>query len=117
MIRCYLKKPDAPIDQIDSKTEPKKTQQLAPPLWPQGRNNRLKITQKSLTQFLNGFFRGDFPVEDWNSEFWKLQEEFAGVKAPVKRTQQDLDPLAIFHISQDFDTIRSSSSFAPELLV
>ena len=61
MIRSYLKKPDAPIDQIDSKTEPKKTQQLAPPLWPQGRNNRLKIPQKSLTQFLNGFFQRRLP--------------------------------------------------------
>ena len=62
------------------------------------------------------FFRGDFPVEDWNSEFWKLQEEIAGVKAPVKRTPQDLDPLAIFQVCQDYDTIRSLISFVLELV-
>ena len=60
------------------------------------------------------FFRGDFPVEDWNSEFWKLKEELVGVKAPVERTREDLDPTTIFHVCQDFDMIRSSSSFVSE---
>ena len=51
-------------------------------------------------------FRGDFPVEDWNEEFWKLKESIAGVKAPVERSRTDLDPPTIFHICQDYDMIR-----------
>ena len=51
-------------------------------------------------------FRGDYPVKDWNSEFWKLNEKIVGVKAPVQRTQQDLDPPTLFHVSQDIDMIR-----------
>ena len=53
-------------------------------------------------------------MEDWNSEFWKLKEELVGVKAPVERTREDLDPTTIFHVCQDFDMIRSSSSFVSE---
>ena len=34
-----------------------------------------------------------------------------GVKAPVERTGEDLDPTTIFHVCQDFDMIRFSNSF------
>ena len=51
-------------------------------------------------------FRGEFPVDKWNEEFWKLKEEIVGVKAPVERTSEDLDPPTIFHICQDYDMIR-----------
>ena len=51
-------------------------------------------------------FRGDIPYENWNQEFWKLKEEIVGVKSPVERTEQDLDPPTLFHICQDYDMIR-----------
>ena len=58
-------------------------------------------------QFLSFFVqRGEFPVEEWNDQFWKLKESIVGVKAPVERTSADLDPPTIFHICQDFDMIR-----------
>ena len=51
-------------------------------------------------------FRGDIPVEQWNEEFWRLKEEIVGVKPPVERTPEDLDPPTLFHICQDYDMIR-----------
>ena len=50
--------------------------------------------------------RGDYEIENWNAEFWKLKEEIVGVKAPVERTEADLDPPSLFHICQDYDMIR-----------
>jgi len=51
-------------------------------------------------------FRGEFPVEEWNNEFWKLSEEIVGVSSPVARGPEDLDPPTIFHVAQDYDMIR-----------
>ena len=51
-------------------------------------------------------FRGDIPIKDWNSEFWRLKEEIVGVKAPVERSEADLDPPSLFHVCQDYDMIR-----------
>ena len=65
-----------------------------------------KIFEAGFVKLPKIFFRGDFPVEDWNSEFWKLKEEIVGVKAPVERTTEDLDPPTIYHVCQDFDMIR-----------
>ena len=50
--------------------------------------------------------RGDYEIENWNAEFWKLKEKIVGVKAPVERTEADLDPPSLFHICQDYDMIR-----------
>ena len=51
-------------------------------------------------------FRGDISYENWNQEFWRLKEEIVGVKAPVERTEDDLDPPTLYHICQDYDMIR-----------
>ena len=51
-------------------------------------------------------FRGDFPVNQWNAEFWKLKRSIVGVEAPVERSEADLDPPSLFHICQDYDMIR-----------
>ncbi|CAG0912459.1 unnamed protein product [Notodromas monacha] len=51
-------------------------------------------------------FRGEYPDNQWNDEFWKLKESLVGVKAPVERTPEDLDPPALFHISGDYDMMR-----------
>jgi hypothetical protein len=63
-----------------------------------------------LTPFKKIDSRGEYKLEEWNSEFWKLKEEIVGVKAPVDRTSEDLDPPSIFHICQDFDMIRCSAT-------
>ncbi|CAL4122237.1 unnamed protein product [Meganyctiphanes norvegica] len=51
-------------------------------------------------------FRGEYKLEDWNDEYWKLKEQYLGVYAPVERTADDLDPPTIFHIANDYDMIR-----------
>lgn len=51
-------------------------------------------------------FRGEIPKERWNEEFWRLKEEIVGVKSPVARSKDDLDPPTLFHICQDYDMIR-----------
>ena len=51
-------------------------------------------------------FRNETTKQSWNALFWKLKEEYLGVKAPVKRTEQDLDPPTLFHVSNNYDMIR-----------
>ncbi|XP_069183184.1 angiotensin-converting enzyme-like [Procambarus clarkii] len=51
-------------------------------------------------------FRGEYDLRDYNTNYWKLKEQYLGVEAPVNRTDEDLDPPAIFHISSDYDMIR-----------
>ncbi|CAG0897557.1 unnamed protein product [Cyprideis torosa] len=51
-------------------------------------------------------FRGDYEAGRWNEEFWKLKNEYVGVRPPVPRSSEDLDPPALFHISGDYDMMR-----------
>ncbi|XP_053637886.2 angiotensin-converting enzyme 2 isoform X1 [Cherax quadricarinatus] len=51
-------------------------------------------------------FRGEYLVQDYNTHYWKLKEQYLGVKAPVNRSSEDLDPPAIFHIANNYDMIR-----------
>ena len=51
-------------------------------------------------------FSGSVPAAQWNTEFWRLSEEVAGVAAPVPRAAADLDPVTLYHVSQDWDMMR-----------
>merc|ERR1711973_804370 len=52
-------------------------------------------------------FSGKVPLEEWNSEFWRLKREIVGVAPAVERSDDlDLDGTALFHVAQDFDMIR-----------
>jgi hypothetical protein len=51
-------------------------------------------------------FSGNVSKAEWNTEYWKIKEEIVGVKAPVERTQADLDPPALYHVNQDWDMMR-----------
>jgi len=51
-------------------------------------------------------FSGRIKVENWNDEFWKMKEDIVGVRAPIPRTQDDLDPPSLYHINQDWDMMR-----------
>ncbi|KAB0802038.1 hypothetical protein PPYR_04224 [Photinus pyralis] len=46
-------------------------------------------------------FSGMVPREEWNSRWWKYRNELQGVKAPVKRTANDFDPAAKYHVAGD----------------
>ncbi len=53
-------------------------------------------------------YRGDFSQDStkWNDEYWKMSKELVGVHAPIQRTAEDLDILAIYHVIRDVDMIR-----------
>ena len=51
-------------------------------------------------------FSNNIKVEDWNTEFWNMKESIVGVKAPVPRSKEDLDPPSLYHINQDWDMMR-----------
>ncbi|XP_071528879.1 angiotensin-converting enzyme-like [Panulirus ornatus] len=51
-------------------------------------------------------FRGDIPESDWNCAWWKLRLQLQGVKPPVLRTEDDLDPPAKYHVAADVPYIR-----------
>lgn len=51
-------------------------------------------------------YRGEYQDGEWNDEYWKLKEKYLGVRAPVERTENDLDPPTIFHINQDYGMMR-----------
>ena len=51
-------------------------------------------------------FRNEVPQNEWNNLFWTLKNEYVGVKAPVQRTEADLDPPALFHISGGYTMMR-----------
>jgi len=43
-------------------------------------------------------FDGRIPADEYNQAWWDLRERYQGVKAPVKRTENDFDPGAKYHI-------------------
>ena len=43
-------------------------------------------------------FEGRIDAEDYNDYWWQLRERIQGVKAPAKRTRDNFDPMAKFHI-------------------
>jgi peptidyl-dipeptidase A len=45
-----------------------------------------------------GVFSGDIPVEEYNSAWWALREQYQGVGAPIGRSEQDFDPGAKYHV-------------------
>ena len=51
-------------------------------------------------------FRNEVPKAQWNSLFWELKEKYLGVKPPIKRAPEDLDPPTLFHIANNYDMIR-----------
>ncbi|TQV84435.1 M2 family metallopeptidase [Aliikangiella coralliicola] len=45
-----------------------------------------------------GVFNGEIPADKYNEGWWKLREEYQGVKAPVARTEESFDPGAKYHV-------------------
>ena len=43
-------------------------------------------------------FEGLIEPDEYNEHWWRLRERIQGVRAPVKRTEENFDPMAKFHI-------------------
>lgn len=53
-----------------------------------------------------GVFKGDVKPENYNSEWWKLRCDLQGVASPVRRTENDFDPGAKYHVPGNTPYIR-----------
>ncbi|WP_373047290.1 M2 family metallopeptidase [Vulgatibacter sp.] len=53
---------------------------------------------KLIDQWRWDVFSGKVKPADYNAHWWKLREQYQGVKAPVARSEKDFDPGAKFHI-------------------
>ncbi|XP_054706989.1 angiotensin-converting enzyme-like [Uloborus diversus] len=51
-------------------------------------------------------FSGEIPQEEMNKHWWKMRNEYEGLCPPVKRTEEDLDPLAKYHVATDTSYMR-----------
>jgi peptidyl-dipeptidase A len=43
-------------------------------------------------------FSGEIPPAEYNAGWWRLREQYQGVKAPVARTEEQFDPGAKYHV-------------------
>ena len=51
-------------------------------------------------------FSGEVGPDKYNEAWWKLREQYQGVKAPVARTEQDFDPGAKYHVPANVPYLR-----------
>ncbi|KAH9488845.1 hypothetical protein Btru_058674 [Bulinus truncatus] len=56
-------------------------------------------------------FRGEVTPEKYNEEWWNLRCKYQGIFPPVKRSSDDFDPGAKYHIPADVSYIRYFVSF------
>jgi len=56
-------------------------------------------------------FSGEISPEDYNAGWWKLREEYQGIKSPVMRSEADFDPGAKYHIPANTPYTRYFLSF------
>nr|XP_002735388.2 PREDICTED: angiotensin-converting enzyme-like [Saccoglossus kowalevskii] len=51
-------------------------------------------------------FRGNIPYNEWTKQWWEIKNKYAGVVEPVRRTEDDFEPGAMFHIANDYSFLR-----------
>lgn len=51
-------------------------------------------------------FNGQIKPEEMNQKWWELRYNYQGICPPVRRTEQDFDPAAKYHISSNTPYIR-----------
>lgn len=56
-------------------------------------------------------FTGETPYEEMNRKFWELRIKYQGVSPPVKRSEQDLDAAAKFHVPSNTPYLRYFVSY------
>jgi len=51
-------------------------------------------------------FSGEYKPEEYNTKWWELRLKYQGLCPPVKRTEEDFDPGAKYHVPADTPYIR-----------
>lgn len=65
----------------------------------------------TLDKYRWSLFRGEIPPEEYNCRFWQLRSQFSGVEPPVRRTEEDFDAPAKYHVSVDVEYLRYFVSY------
>lgn len=65
----------------------------------------------TLDKYRWAIFRNEIKPNEYNCRFWKLREEYSGIKPPVERTEKDFDATAKYHISADVEYLRYLVSY------
>ncbi|XP_067620157.1 angiotensin-converting enzyme-related protein isoform X2 [Eurosta solidaginis] len=60
----------------------------------------------TMDKYRYAVFRGEVEESKWNCAFWQMRSEFSGLEPPVRRTDNDFDPPAKYHISADVEYLR-----------
>lgn len=56
-------------------------------------------------------FRGEIQPDEYNCKFWELRSQFSGVEPPMRRTEDDFDAPAKYHVSADVEYLRYFVSY------
>ncbi|KAK3605969.1 hypothetical protein CHS0354_019648 [Potamilus streckersoni] len=56
-------------------------------------------------------FSGETSDKDYNKKWWDLRCKYQGVSPPLKRTEEDFDPGAKYHVAADYPYIRYFVSY------
>jgi len=51
-------------------------------------------------------FRGEITPADYNAEWWRLREQYQGIRAPAPRPADAFDPGAKYHIANNVPYLR-----------
>lgn len=56
-------------------------------------------------------FRNEVSQNQLNCRFWEMRDRYSGIEPPVRRTEDDFDPPAKYHVSADVEYLRYFVSF------
>ncbi|XP_065156187.1 angiotensin-converting enzyme-like [Atheta coriaria] len=51
-------------------------------------------------------FKGEINKDQYNCEWWRIREEYTGIKPPVLRSEMDFDPGAKYHVPANIPYLR-----------
>ncbi|KRT82001.1 Peptidase, partial [Oryctes borbonicus] len=59
-----------------------------------------------LDKWRNDIFRGEITKDQYNCEWWRLREQYTGIKPPVLRSERDFDPGSKYHVPANIPYLR-----------
>lgn len=56
-------------------------------------------------------FRGEIKPDQYNCKYWEMRAQYSGIEPPMKRSEEDFDAAAKYHVSSDVEYMRYFVSF------
>ena len=60
----------------------------------------------TVDQYRWGLFNKSIPLDRMNEAWWQLRERYQGIAPPARRTEEDFDAGAKYHVAGDVPYIR-----------